>query len=243
MSDLKLFDFNDHLVRMRVDENGNPWWIAKDVCDVLGLQNPTEALRGLDDDEKNTLRITEGNRGNPEKAIINESGLYTLIIRSNKPEAKAFRKWVTKEVLPTIRKTGGYKINKDDLPPKYPLPRKNANKSRAMQLYLDGFSVEEIAQKMGVSDTTVYRWKREDGENEMTDWDSIAEIIDMPLPVLAKVYAYSIKKCIFDMKKNTDELKDSKAADAITKHIAILKKIDPAALVYIESGSIEDEAV
>ena len=241
MSDLKLFDFNDHLVRMRVDENGNPWWIAKDVCDVLGLQNPTEALRGLDDDEKNTLRITEGNRGNPEKAIINESGLYTLIIRSNKPEAKAFRKWVTKEVLPTIRKTGSYKVKKEDLP-QYPIVRKNGQKNRAMQLYLDGFSIEEIAKKLGTSDSTVYRWKREDSENEMTDWDAIAEIIDMPLPALAKVYAYSIKKCIFDMKKNTDELKDSKAADAITKHIAILKKIDPAALVYIESVN-EAEAV
>ena len=242
MSDLKLFDFNDHLVRMRVDENGNPWWIAKDVCDVLGIQNVSQALQNLDSDEIGICK-TYTNKGERENSIVSESGLYTLIIRSNKPEAKAFRKWVTKEVLPTIRKTGGYKITKDDLPPKYPLPRKNANKSRAMQLYLDGFSVEEIAQKMGVTDSTVYRWKREDGENEMTDWDSIAEIIDMPLPVLAKVYAYSIKKCIFDMKKNTDELKDSKAADAITKHIAILKKIDPAALVYIESGSIEDEAV
>ncbi|HOV15391.1 MAG TPA: DUF1804 family protein [Spirochaetota bacterium] len=241
MNDLKLFDFNDHLVRMRVDENGNPWWIAKDVCDVLELEHITNTLSRLEEDEKLTVTILQSGQGR-QMWVINESGLYNLIFQSRKPEAKAFRKWVTKEVLPNIRKTGSYKINKDDLP-KYPLPRKNANKSRAMQLYLDGFTVEEIAKKMEVSDTTVYRWKREDGENEMTDWDAIAEIIDMPLPVLAKVYAYSIKKCIFDMKKNTDELKDSKAADAITKHIAILKKIDPAALVYIESGSIEDEAV
>ena len=76
------------------------------MCDVLGLTNPTKALKSLDDDEKNTLTFSEGIRGNPEKNIINESGLYSLIFRSNKPEAKKFRKWVTSEVLPEIRRTG-----------------------------------------------------------------------------------------------------------------------------------------
>jgi hypothetical protein len=71
------------------------------------LSNPSEAIRGLDDDEKSTLRISEGG---PERNIINEPGLYSLIIRSNKPEAKKFKRWITHEVLPSIRKTGQYDV-------------------------------------------------------------------------------------------------------------------------------------
>lgn len=100
--------FNDHPVRI-MNNNGEPWFIAKDVCSILGLTNPTEALRSLDGDEKNTLRITEGiQKGNPNVNIISESGLYKLIMRSRKPAAKKFVKWVTKDVLPSIRKTGAY---------------------------------------------------------------------------------------------------------------------------------------
>lgn len=100
--------FEDQVVRIH-DRNGEPWFVAKDVCGVLGLVNPTEALRALDDDEKNTLRITEGiRRGNPEINIISESGLYKLVMRSRKPAAKKFVKWVTSEVLPAIRRNGAY---------------------------------------------------------------------------------------------------------------------------------------
>ncbi|OLN30690.1 Phage antirepressor protein [Desulfovibrio sp. DV] len=76
----------------------------------MELTNPTEALRALDDDEKNTLRVSEGNCGNPNINIISESGLYKLTFRSNKPEAKRLTKWVTSEVLPLIRKTGSYSV-------------------------------------------------------------------------------------------------------------------------------------
>lgn len=109
MNDLQVFDFEQKSVRV-VMKGSEPWWVAKDVCDVLEIGNPTEAIRPLDDDEKSTLRISEGDggHGGPERNIINESGLYTLIMRSNKPEAKRFRKWVTSEVLPTIRKHGVY---------------------------------------------------------------------------------------------------------------------------------------
>ena len=81
--------------------------MAKDICDVLDIGNASEALRGLDNDERSTIRITEGG---PERNIINESGLYSLILRSRKPEAKRFKKWITSEVIPTIRKTGSYSI-------------------------------------------------------------------------------------------------------------------------------------
>lgn len=109
MTDIISFEYESKQVRTVIGKNGEPWWIAKEVCDVLDLTNPTEAIRSLDDDEKNTLRISECiNRGNPNVNIINEPGLYTLIIRSNKPEAKRFKRWITHEVLPSIRKTGGY---------------------------------------------------------------------------------------------------------------------------------------
>ena len=107
---LQVFDFNEHAVRI-IMRDGQPWWVAKDVCDILGLANAREAMKALDDDEKMTVRISDGTSpmgGNPNMNIVSESGLYTLIIRSNKPEAKKFRRWVTHEVLPSIRKTGSY---------------------------------------------------------------------------------------------------------------------------------------
>ncbi len=108
MNDVISFNYGAKEIGVTKDENGSPWWFVKDVCNVLGLSNPTEAIKGLDEDEKNTLRISEGIAGNPNINIINEPGLYSLIIRSNKPEAKRFKRWITHEVLPQIRKTGSY---------------------------------------------------------------------------------------------------------------------------------------
>ena len=111
---LQVFNFEKRDVRV-VMKGSEPWWVAKDVCEVLELSNPSEALKGLDDDERGSLRISEGTSpagGNPNMNIISESGLYTLIMRSNKPEAKRFRKWVTSEVLPALRKTGSYSVKK-----------------------------------------------------------------------------------------------------------------------------------
>lgn len=102
------FDFHGANVRLLTDEQGEPWFVAKDICDVLELTNVGEALRALDDDEKNTIRIYEGTAGNPYKATISESGFYRLVLRSHKPVAKEFQRWVTHEVLPQIRRTGGY---------------------------------------------------------------------------------------------------------------------------------------
>ncbi|MFI3270582.1 MAG: BRO family protein [Pseudomonadota bacterium] len=116
MSNVTLFAFDDALIRVHMDEEGNPWFVAKDVCKILELSNPTEALRSLDEDEKITLSNSEGN---PRAGIphtfncISESGLYSLIFRSRKPEAKSFRKWVTAEVLPSLRKTGTYSMQEE----------------------------------------------------------------------------------------------------------------------------------
>ena len=121
--------YGDMPVRIVIDEHGEPWFIARDVCDILEIRNVTGALRSLDedeltllksragglesrsggqlDDELLSLKVTSGGQLR-EMNAISESGLYTLLIRSNKPQAKPFRRWVTHEVLTSIRKTGGY---------------------------------------------------------------------------------------------------------------------------------------
>ena len=100
-----------------IEKDGDVWFVAKDVCDCLGISNNRDALTRLDDDEKNTVVLTDGTPGNPEKSIINEFGLYTLVLSSRKPEAKQFKRWVTHEVIPSIRKNGGYIANQESLTP------------------------------------------------------------------------------------------------------------------------------
>lgn len=102
-----VFQFNGTAVRIHQDANKEPWFVAKDVCEVLGMSRQQDSTRYLDDDEKG-VRLINTPSGDQEMVIINESGLYSLILRSRKPEAKAFKKWVTSEVLPAIRKQGGY---------------------------------------------------------------------------------------------------------------------------------------
>lgn len=82
--------------------------MGKDVCEVLGIGNVSDAIARLDDDEFDTIEVTDSIGRKQKTYVVNESGLYSLIMTSRKPEAKAFKKWVTSEVLPSIRKTGGY---------------------------------------------------------------------------------------------------------------------------------------
>ena len=103
---IQSFDFQPNRLRV-VMRDGEPWFVAADVCDALGLDNNRQAMTRLDDDEKGVIsNDTPG--GKQGVTVINESGLYSLIMGSRKPEAKKFRKWVTAEVLPAIRKTGRY---------------------------------------------------------------------------------------------------------------------------------------
>jgi anti-repressor protein len=106
-----VFPRTKHTVRVVIDKNGNPGCVAKDVCDVLGLDNVRRALDRLDGNEFTTSKVIDSIDREQETYVVNESGLYSLIMTSRKPEAKAFRKWVTSEVLPTIRKTGSYGHN------------------------------------------------------------------------------------------------------------------------------------
>lgn len=104
---VQVFNYGENApVRVRVMD-GQTWFVAKDVCDRLGLTNSRKALKSLDDDEKGvTSSYTPG--GTQRVSIVNESGLYSLVFQSRKPDAKKFRKWVTMEVLPQIRRTGSY---------------------------------------------------------------------------------------------------------------------------------------
>ncbi|MDC7218616.1 MAG: BRO family protein [Spirochaetales bacterium] len=105
---IQIFDFKGNEVREITDINGNPWFVAKDICQILGYTNPSKAISDhVDSDDKlnNESLSSLGQRGG---WIVNESGLYSLILRSQLPSAKAFKKWVTSEVLPAIRKNGGY---------------------------------------------------------------------------------------------------------------------------------------
>ena len=90
-----------------VEKGGEPWFVAKDVCDILALGNPRSSIALLDEDERG-VHSMDTPSGKQEMGIISEAGLYSLILRSRKPEAKAFKRWVTHEVLPSIRKTGAY---------------------------------------------------------------------------------------------------------------------------------------
>lgn len=107
MNDLKIFE-NPQFGEIRVIERGGePWFVAADVCRALELGEVHVAMRRLDDDEKGRCSVpTPG--GEQEMSIINEPGLYSLVLGSRKPEAKAFKRWITHEVIPSIRKTGSY---------------------------------------------------------------------------------------------------------------------------------------
>lgn len=114
---LDLYRYADQDVRV-VTIDGDPWFVAADVCAVLGIANNRDALTALDDDEKG-VATTDTLGGAQSVSIISEPGLYSLILRSRKPEAKAFKRWVTHDVIPAIRRTGTYAIPTQRLPQTY----------------------------------------------------------------------------------------------------------------------------
>lgn len=103
----EVFNFGNHEVQVVIADNNEPMFVATDVCYALGLTNTTEALRSLDEDEKLPSELLRAGQLRTVNTIT-ESGLYSLVLRSNKPEAKVFKKWITSEVLPSIRKHGMY---------------------------------------------------------------------------------------------------------------------------------------
>lgn len=112
-NEIQKFDFKGASLRTLTDEAGEPWFVAKDVCDILGHSNVSMALDRLDDDERSKFNL--GRQG--ETNIVNEAGLYVLVLGSRKPEAHEFKRWVTHEVLPQIRRTGGYMAGQERMTP------------------------------------------------------------------------------------------------------------------------------
>ena len=114
----EVFTFNPANAPIRVQViNQEPWFVAKDVCDALTIGNSRDAIARLDDDEKG-VSVVPTPSGEQSMNLVNESGLYNLIFQSRKPEAKAFRKWVTSEVLPAIRRTGRYELKRRVVSPR-----------------------------------------------------------------------------------------------------------------------------
>ena len=191
MKEVIPFNFEAQQIRVVKDEQGEPWFLGMDVCSVLGLVKVEQAYSRLDSDEKATLvrQVVGLNPGRP-LTIVSESGLYKLILRSDKPQAKPFQNWVTQVVLPSIRKTGGYiageeTMDEDELVLKamQVLQRKLEEKQKvieeqALQLsqqkpkveawekYLTSegtFTLEGLAKVLGFTAIKLCRQLREDG--------------------------------------------------------------------------------
>lgn len=107
-NEIRKFDFRGASLRTLTDEAGEPWFVLKDCMSILDLGNPTETVKMFDDDEFSTTEVIDSIGRRQQAYIISEPGLYRLVMRSRKPEAKEFQRWVTHKVLPQIRKTGGY---------------------------------------------------------------------------------------------------------------------------------------
>lgn len=113
MNEVKIFE-NEKFGEIRtVVINGEPWFVAADVCRALEISNSRDAVQRLDEDEKGVV-LTDTLGGQQSMTAINEPGLYVLVLGSRKPESKEFKRWITHDVIPTIRKTGGY-VNNDEL--------------------------------------------------------------------------------------------------------------------------------
>lgn len=132
---------------------GEPLFVAKDICDVLGISNSRDAMNRLDEDEK-AMSVLPTQFGKKSMNMVNESGLYNLIFQSRKPEARAFRKWVTQEVLPNIRKYGFY------MTPEKAMDVSTEKKLRKqmlaeMEKYLIDEDIRKCARRFGTSELTI----------------------------------------------------------------------------------------
>lgn len=144
-TELTTFTFEDKFTLRGFLRDGEPWFVAADACMALSIGNTTQALARLDADEQALISIEGLSRGNDVANMVNESGLYSLILGSRKPEAKKFKKWVTSEVLPSIRKTGSYSMGHPAQPP-VALPD-FTNPAAAARAWAEQFEAKAQAQE------------------------------------------------------------------------------------------------
>lgn len=142
-AEIRTYNFNDLSVRILTDEHGDPWFVLKDCMNILGLGNPTETVKMFDDDKFSITEVIDSIGRRQQAYIISEPGLYRLTMRSRKPEAKEFQRWVTREVLPSIRKHGACMTPQ-------PLDRTPANHETTTQSFtFNGNQVRTILNKDG----------------------------------------------------------------------------------------------
>jgi anti-repressor protein len=183
-NEIQPFTFPDTAQRVRVVTiDGEPWFVARDVAEALELGNMHSSLALLDEDERG-LHSMETPSGDQQISVVNESGLYSLVLRSRKPEAKRFKRWVTHEVLPTIRKTGGYGQPQFAIPQNYAEALELAArkvrelevaeakvaemepKAEAFDAFMEAdgtYSVGAVANMLGVGRNTLFAWLRHEG--------------------------------------------------------------------------------
>lgn len=160
LSQAFVFNASNQQVRT-VTIDSEPYFVAKDVCVILGISNHNDAVGRLDDDEKRGS-VMPTPSGTQQMVVVNESGLYHLIFQSRKPEAKAFRKWVTAEVLPTLRRTGRYEVKPQPKSVRYAKRGEGITVEVLSLLWLIGESLhqgdqKDIALELGVDRRTVSR--------------------------------------------------------------------------------------
>lgn len=260
---VKVFE-NDQFGKIRTIVKGNePWFVAADVCKALEISNPRMATDRLDTDEKNTVSLTDGNRGNPNMTIVNEPGLYTLVLGSRKPEAKLFKRWITHEVIPAIRKTGGYILGEESMSDEELLSR----------------AIIVAQKKIEEKDKRIIELESENknllAENEAfvkktLEWDA-RPAINKIIRKCAKAYCGDYSTCCalawteyFDrllykrgialkqrvaMAKGRKEfkgtlncLKDTELADALSVAVAMAKELDIEVAGIINKCKLDDDA-
>lgn len=202
MNELQTFTYQDSPIRT-VQLDGEPWFVLKDVCGVLNLGTPARVAERLEEDEVSLTHLIDSLGRQQDMTIINESGLYNVILRSDKPEARPFRKWVTGEVLPSIRKHGAYMtaetlqaaiLNPDYLLQVVTALKDETDKRKALEASNAALAVDlEIARpKAEYFDTLVER-------NTLTNFRETAKQLEVPPKrfvdfLLEKKYVYRDKK-------------------------------------------------
>ena len=183
MNELKVFT-NEEFGQVRtVVKNNEPWFVAADVCKALEIGNPTMALSRLDDDEKALISIEGISRGNDSANIVNEPGLYSLVLGSRKPEAKEFKRWITHEVIPSIRKHGMYAT--DEL---------LADPDFAIRVF-EELKAEREAKKALETQNAIQTQRIAELEPKATYYDEVLKCRDaLPTSIIAKDYGWSAKK-------------------------------------------------
>jgi prophage antirepressor-like protein len=212
------FNYQSQAVRTCRDQSGEVWFVAADVCKVLELNNVSQALSRLDDDEKDNIITNDVMGRTTSLATVSEPGLYSLILTSRKPEAKAFKRWITHEVLPAIRKTGAYSVT---LTPAQQL----LQMAQAMVEHEQRMFAVEAEQRALVA--RVERVEMQQGGSEYFTVLGYCRVRGQMMPTLAQAAAIGRKAAQLSRDRGlpTGKANDPRFGEVGTYHISILDEI------------------